>query len=79
MIVLRHLDCFHLSLINIPLLVSSVSVFLPLCHFVFVLWIKRPAISLEIIMAPGILTPAYFPKLRLCLLPVGLFACLITN
>ena len=45
LIVLTLLDCPHLSLTNIPLLVYSVSVFpYPLRQFVFVLRIKRPGI-----------------------------------
>ena len=67
---LTHLNCFHLSLINIPLLVYLVSVSLPLCQFVFVLCIKRPS-NFPVIFR--VFLPAYS---RLChfLLSAGLFA-----
>ena len=57
-IVLTHLACFPLSLINIPLLVDLLSVFpFPLCQFIFLLCFKHPSIIPVIITVPWFSDP----------------------
>ena len=59
LIVLTHLNCVHLSLINIPFLVYSVSVFPFLCASSCLFSVSSvPAFFLAIFTVPGFLIPA---------------------